>query len=98
MPAYSGPVYRPAYYPVAYGGYPYYYGLSGLSSGLQQPAVLPGAGLPGSGVALPGSSVQFTGTGAGAFDVNGLTGFFGTVSIFLYLFLSNSSHKVGLLE
>merc|ERR1740128_680714 len=84
-PVYQRPVYNPAYYPSSYAGYPYYQGLSGLNR-VAQPAVVPvpAAGVPaavpvpGSGIAAPGSSVQFTGTGNGAFDVNGVSAFIGT--------------------
>jgi len=69
-PVYQRPVYNPAYYPSSYAGYPYYQGLSGLNR-VAQPAVVPG-------VAAPGSSVQFIGTGNGAFDVNGVSAFVGT--------------------
>jgi len=80
-PVYQRPVYNPAYYPSSYAGYPYYQGLSGLNRvaqpavGVAQPAVVP---VPAAGVAAPGSSVQFTGTGNGAFDVNGVSAFIGT--------------------
>jgi len=84
-PVYQRPVYNPAYYPSSYAGYPYYQGLSGLNR-VAQPAVVPvpAAGVPAvvpvpaAGVAAPGSSVQFTGTGNGAFDVNGVSAFIGT--------------------
>jgi len=82
---YQRPVYNPAYYPSSYAGYPYYQGLSGLNRVAQSAVVpVPAAGVPavvpvpGAGVAVPGSSIQFTGTGNGAFDVNGQMSFVGT--------------------